>query len=149
MSPTGSGPRAVRPTGRVVPWLVAGLVAATVLGAGLVVQALTSDDDPPLTVVERYLAAYPDRDCEALMDLVTREWWTSEGRLTSDEALRRCRSTEGEARLDSAFAAVRVVSERADRAIVEIRVTQEDGRVASDEVLLRRQAGSWRVDPLG
>jgi hypothetical protein len=129
--------------------LVAGLVAATVLVAGFAVHARTSRDDPPLAVVERYLAAYPDRDCEALMDLVTREWWTSEGRLTSDEALRRCRSTEGEARLDSAFAAVRVLSQRADRAIVEIEVTRGDGRVASDEVLLRRQAGTWRVDPLG
>ena len=149
MSPTGAGPRPAPPARRLVRWLVAGIVTATVLVVGVAVAVRTADDDPPLTVVERYLAAYPDRDCEALMDLVTREWWTSGGRLTSDEALRRCRSTEGQAQVDSAFSAVRVLSERGDRAVVEIEVTRDDGRVVSDEVLLRRQAGTWRVDPLG
>lgn len=152
MSPTRSGsgrPRPVRRAGRLVPWLAGGVVAVVVLVAAVALYARVTADDPPLDVVEEYLAAYPDRDCEALMGLVTREWWTSAGRLTSDEALRQCRSTEGEARLDSAFQARRVLSEHADRAVVEIEVTHGDGQVVNDEVLLRRQGGTWRVDPLG
>ncbi|HEY8544421.1 MAG TPA: hypothetical protein VIL36_05210 [Acidimicrobiales bacterium] len=118
-------------------------------GTAVALRLRSAHGDPPLAVVERYLASYPDRDCEALMDLVTWEWWTSDGRRTPDEALRRCQATEGQARLDAAFEAVRVVTEDGDRAVVEIAVTEPDGRVVSDEVLLRRQAGRWRVDPLG
>jgi len=159
MSPTGPGgpgPRPARPAPPaqrvvpwLVPWLVGGILAATVLVVGLAIYVRTGSDDPPLAVVERYLAAYPDRDCETLMDVVTREWWTSEGRLTSDEALRRCRSTEGQIELDSAFAAVGVLTQRSDRAVVGIEVTHGDGQVVTDEVYLRRQGGTWRVDPLG
>jgi hypothetical protein len=131
-----------------VPGVLGGLAVAVGLLAAVVMYArATAADEHPLAVVQRYLAAYPDRDCDALMDLVTREWWTSGGRISGDDALDRCRATEGEAELDSAFEAVRVMSEQADQAVVEIRVTHLDGEVEIDEVHLRHQDGAWRVDP--
>lgn len=137
-----------------VPVFVVGGVVVALLATG-VFLTLRDDRDPaapsaradsPLDVTRRYLAAYPNRDCDALIDLLTEESWSEGGLYTRQEALQRCRDSQGQLAMDSAFEAIRVTAQDQERATVAVQVTHYDGSTARDEIRLLRLNGRWKVD---
>jgi hypothetical protein len=96
-------------------------------------------------------------DCEAAVDLLTQESWAlimaaSEGTRqvlrspTRAEAIESCRKSTDDS-IDETIDAVHLVSEDGDRAVVSITTTSE-GEARTDEFVLTREDGSWKLDLL-
>lgn len=103
----------------------------------------------PLETARLYYKAYPDRDCDALMDILSEASWSEGGNRTFERARERCRQMHGRVTIDSAFEPMRIMSENAERAIVEVRITHTTGGSPTMYNLsLVRQDGAWKVDDL-
>ena len=103
----------------------------------------------PLETARLYYKAYPDRDCAAMMDLLSEDSWSEGGTRTFDRALERCRQVQGHMALDSSFEPLRIMSETAERAVVEVLVTHATGGDPTTHNLqLTRRDGTWKIDDL-
>jgi hypothetical protein len=127
------------------------IVLLAVVGVGAVgfglAQLLGGDGRSPEDTVRAFWEA---DDCPTLVDLMTENSWfffemeADSGRVSRQQAIEDCESSEDfddEERLES----VELVSQEGDRATVEV-TRAIGGDSETNDVVLRREDGEWKVD---
>lgn len=110
----------------------------------------TSAERSPEDTLRGWVQALQDRDCEALVDHITKETWLSAG--DREKGVANCRTGIEDAaqELDGAdLLGVTLVSEDDDHAVVEtVTVLPGEVREVTEQADLYLEEGEWRLDPL-
>ncbi len=128
--------------------LVAGLVVVALGAAVLLTRGGGSDSGSPVGTVETMYTALREKDCDALLEVMTEATWSEDGASTREEAIDECEISaeqESDALPEDVELDYELASEDDETAVVDV-VARFEGQSFETPIVLVQEDGRWKVD---